>query len=66
MMDKDMLKTLIQSTGLPEHLIRAEIEMLLQKAGLSKDQVTLEDLREILARYLQDVLLEVKSESSFD
>lgn len=60
-MTSPLLEILIKETGLPEDLIKKELNRLLKKSGLSPDQVTLEILREVLARYLQDVILEAKS-----
>ncbi len=59
-MDSDLLKKLSENTGLPENLVTFELEQLLRKAGLNKSQVTMEDVREILANYLQDVIVEAK------
>ena len=61
-MEFDVLKTLIENTGLPEHLISSELERLLKKAGLSKKDVTLDHIRELLAAELQDVILEAKNQ----
>ena len=61
-MTLDVLKTLIEHTGLPEHLISSELERLLKKAGLSKEDVTLDHIRELLALELQDVILKAKNQ----
>ena len=60
-MKSDILKTLIEHTYLPEHLINSELESLLKRSGISKEQVTLDHIRKILAKELQDVLLAVKN-----
>lgn len=62
----DMGKTLIEqisvSTGLPENLIQDELVTLLASAGVNPDLATLEDLRKVLADYLQDVLVAAKED----
>jgi hypothetical protein len=55
----DELKT---STGLPAELVGAELERLMQAAGLNSASMTLDDLRLILADYLQDVFVECKDD----
>ncbi|NJL24801.1 MAG: hypothetical protein HC902_06295 [Calothrix sp. SM1_5_4] len=57
---KRLLSILIDATGLPADTLEREINRLVEARGLTPDQVTLEDLRDILANYLQDALLEAK------
>lgn len=52
------------ATGLPADLVSDELERLLGKAGIKREDLTLEDLRQILAEYVQDVLLAAKEEFS--
>lgn len=52
------------ATGLPADLVSEELERLLGKAGIKREDLTLEDLRKILAEYVQDVLLAAKEEFS--
>ena len=63
-MTSDIFKTLIEHTDLPEHLISSELERLLKKSGVSKENVTLDHIRELLASELQDVILEVKTNNN--
>ena len=58
-MGEALLTEVTSATGLPEKLVTDELTRLVQNAGLSTDAVTLDDLREILADYLQDVMLEL-------
>jgi hypothetical protein len=51
---------LIEATGLPKDSIQKELTSLLEKRGLTPGDATLDDLREILAHYLQDALIEAK------
>ena len=59
-MDKSFLHELTTSTGLPEELLSTELKRLIAAAGLSPESVTLDDLRVVLAEYLQDVFVEAK------
>lgn len=56
----ELLNELTAATGLPDDLIGDELTRLVCGAGKSKDSVTLDDLRDMLAMYLQDILLEAK------
>ena len=55
-----LIDELTSSTGLPEELLSAELERLILAAGLKPEALTLDDIRAILAEYLQDVFLEAK------
>lgn len=64
MSGQELFRALILATGLPEHEIEPELLALMQTRGLTMEKLTLEDVRELLATYLQDVLLEAKSRAS--
>jgi hypothetical protein len=55
-----LLETLILATGLPEQQIRSELQALMSKHGKTAENVTVTDLREMIAEYLQDVLVAAK------
>lgn len=57
----ELLKLLIQSTGLPEEAVEREVAKLLVRRNLNPENLSLDDIREMLACYLQDVLVEAKS-----
>ncbi len=59
-MGEALIKTVIESTGLPSETMEQELNRLIAKAGLQKDSLTLDDMRSILADYLQDTLLSLK------
>ncbi len=59
-MGETLIKTVIDSTGLPSDPIAEELNRLIEKAGLQKESLTLDDMRTILADYLQDTLLDLK------
>ena len=61
-MEKDFLNVLIKATGLPETLIKNELYKLSEERGLNLDQITIEDIREIMVKYLQTELLKAKRE----
>ncbi|GEM_PF-1605743 len=51
-------------TNLPEDFVRNEIISVVQMAGLNPQTITLEELRGVLANYLQDVLVDTKNDIS--
>jgi hypothetical protein len=59
-MGKDLLTTIASATGLPSDLVMAELLRLVEKSGKSAEDLSLEELRAILADFLQDVLLQTK------
>jgi hypothetical protein len=56
-----LIRVLIAATGLPEESITRELNRLFAARGLDPDQITLDDVREVLATYLQDTLVEAKT-----
>lgn len=56
-----LLRLLIESTGLPPEGIETELRRLITKHGYAAETLTVDQVREMLAAYLQDVLLEAKS-----
>lgn len=60
MTGKKLLNEVAQATGLPDHLISNELSTLIESAGISAEEMTLDDLRQVLAEYLQDVLVQAK------
>lgn len=58
-----LLRILIEATGLPPESLELELTELLSARGVSLEQLTLEDVREVLASYLQDTLVEAKEAS---
>ncbi len=59
-MGEKLLGEITAATGLPEDLVTDELTRLIEAAGLNPQNTTLEDLRRILAEYVQDVLLAAK------
>ena len=63
MAENELIDTLCRATGLPYNTIRSEVQSLIKSRQLDEDKIEIEDLREILAEYLQDILLKL-SESN--
>jgi hypothetical protein len=61
-MGEELFAQLTAATGLPKDAMSAELDRLLAKAGVAKEKMTLEDLRRVLAEYVQDILLSAKSD----
>lgn len=57
----ELIKDVIYSTGLPQPTITKELEKLIREAGKNPINISLEELREVVANYLQDVFLELKA-----
>jgi hypothetical protein len=61
-MGEKLFGTVTEATGLPSELVAKELEQLIASAGSDRANLTLDDLRAILAEYVQDVLLAAKEE----
>lgn len=61
-MGNTLIGEVTDATGLPKELVDTELGRLITNAGMKRDDVTLDDLRAILAEYVQDVLLAAKEE----
>jgi hypothetical protein len=55
---------LIESTGLPPEAVERELNKILAKGNFQREELTLDDVRELLSLYLQEVLVEAKQESA--
>ncbi|MBK9040900.1 MAG: hypothetical protein IPL83_17395 [Bdellovibrionales bacterium] len=63
MKGSELLEAIAEATGLPNNLILSELNKLVQKEHYPLDQLTLDELREVLADYLQDILTEARNTS---
>lgn len=63
-MGETLAKTVIAATGLPQDPVEKEFNALLEKHGKTPENLTLEELREVMAEYLQMVFLELHDEMS--
>lgn len=59
-MGNSLFQAVVDATGLPNDPLNSELNKLLLQNGVSPDEMTLADLREAVAGYLQDILLEAK------
>ncbi len=57
--ESGLLKTVVAATGLPETPVHSELNSLITKNGFNPDDLTLEELREVMAEYLNLVFLEM-------
>lgn len=58
-MDSGLLKQVVTATGLPENPVHNELSALIAKNGFNSDDLTLDELREVMAEYLNMVFLEM-------
>lgn len=63
-MDDKLFRQVTEATGLPKEEISNELASLLEAAGFQPENMTLDDLRAVLAEYVQDILLAAKEELS--
>lgn len=63
-MGETLVKTVIRATGLPQEPIEREFEALLSQQGKNIETLTLDELREVMAEYLQTVFLDLQDEMS--
>ncbi|WP_413585878.1 hypothetical protein [Bdellovibrio sp. HCB274] len=61
-MDKGLAQTVIEATGLPQRAVDGELQKLMTAHGTNADELTIEQLREIMADYLNQVFLEIASQ----
>jgi hypothetical protein len=60
-----LIDQVVTATGLPDDLVTQELDQILGNAGCSKENVTLEQLREAMLTYLESLHQEVvEAESS--
>ena len=62
MADEKLIENLATLTGLPFESVNSELVRLVESYGKNPQAITLEETREILAEYLQDVLISAKFE----
>jgi hypothetical protein len=66
MSGKDLLQEVVTATQLPQEPLARELAQLLDRAKCSLDTLSLNELRQILADYAQEVLLEAQTTYSKD
>lgn len=50
---QELIQTVVNLTGLPELMIRCELDQILEHGGQSPKDLTLDQLRQALAAYLE-------------
>ncbi len=58
---EDLLESLVNGTGLPPEPIKRELNQLIDRLGMKKDELSLEQIRQLVTLYLKDVMLRVPS-----
>ena len=61
MYGEELVDTFVAATGLPEKRVKEELMTLINKNGLRVEQLTLEDLRVLMVKYLQSEILKAKA-----
>ena len=56
MSGQELFNTLVENTGLPEEYVRVRLSQLLHSKGLEMDQLTLDNIREVLSDLLLDLI----------
>lgn len=57
--ESGLLKTVVAATGLPETPVHNELNSFITESGFNPEELTLEELREVMAEYLNLVFLEM-------
>ncbi len=59
---QDLLQTVTSLTGLPEELIRGELDQIVAVAGQDSQNLTLDQLRAVLVSYLESMEADLMAE----
>jgi hypothetical protein len=51
----DLLQTVVSLTGLPEPLVFEELDQLVEQSGKTTEALTLDELRVVMLKYLEEV-----------
>jgi hypothetical protein len=55
-----LLRILIEATGLPAAAVERELTKILASRNLTAETISIDDVREVLSSYLQEVLTQAK------
>jgi hypothetical protein len=61
-MGETLLRKVVQATGLPQDPVQKELEVFIEQHGISPQDLTLDELRDVMVEYLQSVFLELQKE----
>jgi hypothetical protein len=53
---KNIFTQVTELTGLPAHLVQKDLKKYLDSEGISENDLTIEDLRRIMIRYLSETV----------
>lgn len=53
---EDLMSQVIRMTGIPARTIRKELKTILERKGLDPKQLTLDQLRTVVASYLREIM----------
>lgn len=60
----DLLRFLIESTGLPQESLERELRKRIAQHGFEANTLTTDQIRDVLGEYLKDALSEAKASVS--
>ena len=60
-MDETLITQLCEGTGLPKDIVEKQLKEWVLESGKSPQDLTLEDMREVLIKVMQDLFTEVAS-----
>lgn len=63
-MAQNLVDILVAQSGLPEQFVRPRLVMLIQQKGIDPEQVSLDQVREILSDLLLDMIQETLAQPS--
>jgi len=63
-MGNALLEMLVLATGLPEGEVHRELQSLMVQYGKNPETLTMDDLRQLMRDYVQDVLVDAKERLS--
>lgn len=61
-MDDNLFEKVVKSTGLPEELVTQDFLKKITERGFEKSTLTIDQIRDVLTDYLQDVILQAREE----
>ena len=61
-----LIRQIAANTGLPEEAMTKELGRLIEGAGLDSNVISIDELRRVLADYVQDILLSAKESVDLD
>lgn len=58
----ELLRVLVEATGLPEASVTKELTEVCSRLKINPELMTMDQLREVMATYLQEVLVKAKDQ----